>query len=140
MTDPGRIQDPLQRAVFTALSAADAVAAALQGAATTGALAEADHRQTFDLHREIEAGNIFEPEHIPAIRSLSASLEASIQAATISHFHYDECDMSDGHQEHLTAQGQDLVILRARLNALAHSLAEVQNHRRSKRIAEKLRS
>lgn len=140
MTDPRMAQDSLQRAVFDALGAADAAVIALQNADRIGALAGAHQGQFRDLQQELETGDIFTSEHIPAIRSLSVSLEASIQAATVSHCCYDECDMSDGYQEQLTSKGHELVALRAQLNALARSLAEVRDHRRSKRIADELRN
>ncbi|NKX41369.1 hypothetical protein HGG71_07785 [Rhodobacteraceae bacterium R_SAG2] len=131
--------DPITRAIYDALTAAEAVEAAFANAEQVGLLNEDQFEQVSDLRRgELSAEN-FSRENVQALRDLARSLEPAILGETQTWFVHDECDMSGGHEESATTeQGDALIWLRSSLKNLADRLSDVVRLHEALRLSENI--
>ncbi len=133
-------RDPLQEAVFEALSAADRLADAIAAVEAVHALTCAQLNQLRDLRPAALPLDQIAREAIEALRGLADSLEPEIEAETKTWFVHDEHDMSGGHEETATSDvGFALIRLRSALLKFAERLTLLRNRQEAERIAQRLR-
>jgi dsDNA-specific endonuclease/ATPase MutS2 len=139
MNDACTRYDPITRAIYDALTAAEAVEAAFANAEQVGFLNEDQFEQVSDLRRgELSAEN-FSRENVQALRDLAISLEPAIRGETQTWFVHDECDMSGGHEESATTeQGYALIRLHSSLKNLADRLSDVVRLHEAVRLSESI--
>ncbi|MBP0484039.1 hypothetical protein [Sagittula salina] len=126
MTDACTLHDPITRAIYDALTAAEALEAAFANAERVGLLNEERFERGGDLNRGELSVESFSRDEIHALRDLAESLEPAILGETQTWFVHDECDMSGGHEESaITRQGDALIWLRSSLRNLADRLSDV---------------
>ncbi|WP_323766223.1 hypothetical protein [Marinovum sp.] len=131
-----QLTDPHTRAIFDALSAAEALADAIAGAGAEGALATEQLKQVHVLSSGDLNPDSFSKQKIAALRELACSLDPIIEAETRTSYVHDECCTSGGwEQAEMTAKGDALVQLQSALCDLAEAISKAIRIREAERIA-----